>query len=195
MRREPQFRMGRKNEQNTPSDLSFEGLSHVTAPEDGVENGSRGARSDLRSKMVDITEKPRTERSALARVRMRYPPGVLGPIMAAGGPKGPIEEVARAAGFLAAKKTPELIPMCHPLLVEHLEMELEEVEPDLLEVRFLARTMGGTGVEMEAMVGAAISALTVYDMTKALDKGIRIESLELMEKRGGKSGHWRREGD
>jgi len=124
---------------------------------------------------------------------MRYPAGRLCGLLEQGGPKGPVEEIARAAGFLGAKKTSELIPMCHPLLVEHLAMELEEVEPDLLEIRFLARTRGATGVEMEAMVGAALSALSVYDMTKALDKGIRIESLELLEKTGGKSGTWRRE--
>jgi len=124
---------------------------------------------------------------------MRYPPGLLRQVLDEGGPKGPIEEIARAAGFLGAKKTSELIPMCHPLAVDHLHMELEEVEPDLLEIRFRARTRGATGVEMEALVGAALSALSVYDMTKALDKGIRIESLELLEKTGGKSGRWTRE--
>ena len=181
--------MARKTDQNTPEGAQIEpesgaseGLSHVDA-----------AGGAPRSKMVDITQKPTTERTALARVRMRYPAGVLAGVLRDGGPKGPIEEIARAAGFLGAKKTPELIPMCHPLLVDHLEMELEEVEPDLLEIRFLARTKGGTGVEMEAMVGAALAALTVYDMTKALDKGIRIESLELLEKTGGKSGVWRRD--
>ena len=179
--------MARKSEQKSSSAEPVERpvLSHVA--------GAGGA-AGPRSRMVDVTAKAATERRALARVRMRYPAGTLAGILADGGPKGPIEEVARAAGFLAAKRTPELVPMCHPLLVDHLEMELAEVEPDVLEIRFSARTHAGTGVEMEAMVGAAVAALTVYDMTKALDKGIRIESLELLEKSGGKSGLWRREG-
>ena len=141
--------------------------------------------------MVDISAKTPTTRRALARVRMRFPPGRLQGVLEGAGPKGPIEEVARSAGFLAAKRTAELIPMCHPLLLDHLEMDLIRIEENVLEIRFGVRTRRGTGVEMEALVGAALSALTVYDMTKALDKGIRIESLELLEKSGGKSGTWR----
>ena len=188
--------MSRKNRQNTasnsekqePEDRETEGgasqgLSHI-------EEGPLGSRS----RMVDITEKAPTTRSALARARMRFPEGTLEAILAGDGPKGAIEEIARAASFLAAKKTAELVPMCHPLAVDHLELELSSPEADLLELRFLARTQGATGVEMEAMVGASIAALTVYDMTKALDKGITLEAIELLEKSGGKSGLWRHPG-
>ena len=147
-----------------------------------------------RSRMVDVAAKQVTERHAVARARLRFPPGQLAGILDGAGPKGPIEEVARAASFLAAKRTAELIPMCHPLPVDHLEMSLEACGEDVLEIRFAARTRGATGVEMEALTGAAIAALTVYDMTKALDKGIRIEGIELLEKSGGKSGDWRRPG-
>lgn len=153
-----------------------------------VEHGPAGPRS----RMVDVAAKPPTDRRAVARCRLRFPPGRLAEVVAGQGPKGPIEEVARAAGFLGAKRTAELLPMCHPLPLDHLELVVEVVEEDVLELRFAARTHGPTGVEMEALTGAAVAALCVYDMTKALDKGIRIEALELLEKSGGKSGDWRR---
>jgi len=141
--------------------------------------------------MVDVGKKLPGARSALARARVRFPPGMLALVLAGQGPKGAVEEVARCAGILAAKRTSELIPMCHPLALEHLELEFEARGADVLEVRCRARCHGRTGVEMEALTGAAVAALTVYDMTKALDKGIRIERLELVEKEGGKSGRWR----
>jgi cyclic pyranopterin phosphate synthase len=141
--------------------------------------------------MVDVAEKPVRARSALARAQIRFPSGLLARVLAEGGPKGPLEEVARAAGLLAAKRTGELIPMCHPLGLDHVEIRFAEIGPDLLEVRCRAACRGRTGVEMEALVGAALAALTVYDMTKGLDHGIRIEALELLEKRGGRSGIWR----
>jgi len=102
-----------------------------------------------------------------------------------------IEEMARAAGCLAAKRTGELIPLCHPLGLDHVDVELERISPDVLELSCRAACHGRTGVEMEALVGASLAALTVYDMTKALDPGIRIEVVELVEKRGGKRGVWR----
>ncbi|MFN0008270.1 MAG: cyclic pyranopterin monophosphate synthase MoaC [Planctomycetota bacterium] len=146
-----------------------------------------------RSKMVDVGSKPVTARSALARAVLRFPSGVLGRILDAGGPKGPVTEVARAAGILAAKRTSELIPMCHSLGLDHVEILFEPHEGDL-EVTCRASNRGRTGVEMEAMVGASVAALTVYDMVKALDHGITIEKVELLEKRGGRSGTWRRNG-
>ena len=145
------------------------------------------------SRMVDVGKKRVTARSALARAKVRFPRGVLREVLAHGGTKGPIEEVARAAGLLAAKRTGELIPMCHPLGLEHAAIEFERVGEDELEIRCRASCRGRTGVEMEALVGAAIAALTVYDMTKSLSHSIEIEHVVLLEKRGGRSGTWRRE--
>jgi cyclic pyranopterin monophosphate synthase len=155
-------------------------MSHLTV-------GSKGAAS----RMVDVSAKPPSERSALARATIAFPRGALAQVLAASGPKGPVEEVARAAGMLAAKRTAELIPMCHPLGLEHLSIDFVRASTDRLEVRCRAACRGRTGVEMEALLGAALAALTVYDMTKGLDHGIRIENLELLEKRGGRSGTWK----
>jgi cyclic pyranopterin phosphate synthase len=144
--------------------------------------------------MVDVGSKPSRARSALARACVEFPSGLLSLVLAERGPKGPVEEVARAAGLLAAKRTSELIPMCHALGLDHLEIQFEAVGPDVLEVRCRAACRGRTGVEMEALVGAALAALTVYDMTKGLDHEIRISTVELVEKRGGRSGVWKRAG-
>lgn len=164
------------------------------APEDGalshVEADAGGRR---RAVMVDVGGKAPRRRTALARARVLFPPGILGDALAAQGPKGPIDEVARIAGILAAKRTGELIPMCHPLGLDHVSVEVERDSEDALMILCSAACEGRTGVEMEAMVGASIAALTVYDMTKALSKGIRVEAVELLEKTGGKSGTWRRD--
>lgn len=143
--------------------------------------------------MVDVSGKAPARREALARALVRFPRGMLARVLAEGGPKGPVTEIARAAGILAAKRTSELIPMCHPLGLEHVEVRfaVPPDEADVLEVRCRATTTGRTGVEMESLVGAALAALTIYDMTKALEKGIAIERLELLEKHGGRSGSWR----
>jgi len=146
------------------------------------------------ARMVDVSRKPVSARSAIARAELVFPPGVLARVLAAQGPKGPVEEVARAAGLLAAKRTGELIPMCHPLGLEHVAIEFARAGPDRLELTCRAACRGRTGVEMEAMLGAALAALTVYDMSKGLDHGIRIEALELLEKRGGRSGTWKSKG-
>ena len=145
-----------------------------------------------RSRMVDVGGKPVARRTARARARVRFPAGLLPRVLAGDGPKGPIEEVARSAGILAAKRTGDLIPMCHPLGLDHVELRFERGADDTLEVLCSVACEGRTGVEMEAMTGAAVAALTVYDMTKALSKGIVIESVALLEKTGGKSGDWRR---
>ena len=144
--------------------------------------------------MVDVSAKQPSARSALARATIAFPRGALARVLAASGPKGPVEEVARAAGLLGAKRTAELIPMCHPLGLDHLQIDFVRAGKDRLEVRCAAACFGRTGVEMEAMLGAALAALTVYDMTKGLDHGIRIERLELLEKRGGRSGTWQARG-
>jgi len=160
-------------------------LSHVEADAEGRR----------RAVMVDVGGKAPRRRTALARARVLFPPGVLGDALAAQGPKGPIDEVARIAGILAAKRTGELIPMCHPLGLDHVSVDIEREGEDALSIRCSAACEGRTGVEMEAMVGASIAALTVYDMTKALSKGVRVEAVELLEKTGGKSGTWRRDVD
>jgi len=157
-------------------------LTHVEA------DGDAGR---ARSRMVDVGGKPIRARAALARARVVFPSRVLGTVLAENGPKGPVEDVARAAGLIAAKRTSELIPMCHTLGLDHLEIRFEPIDANVLEVRCTAACRGRTGVEMEALVGAAVAALTVYDMTKALDHGIRITDVELLEKRGGRSGVWR----
>ena len=155
-------------------------LSHVAKGADGRE----------RARMVDVGPKQITDRSALARARVVFPPGLLAPLLAGGGPKGPIEEVARVAGILAAKRTAELIPMCHPLGLDHVQLDLE-AEGDALVILCRASCRGRTGIEMEALTGAAIAALTVIDMAKALTPELRIEGVELLEKSGGRRGHWR----
>lgn len=142
--------------------------------------------------MVDVGAKPPTQRRALARARVVFPPGMLQRILADGGPKGPITEVARIAGILAAKRTADLIPLCHPLALDHVDLTFEEQGDCVLEVRCRASCTGRTGVEMEALTGAAVGALTIYDMVKGIDKAVRLESIELLEKSGGRSGDWRR---
>ncbi len=158
-------------------------LSHIAAGPDGA-----------RARMVDVSGKAATERRALARASVEFPPGLLEVVMAGGGPKGPIEEVARVAGVMAAKRTGDLIPMCHPLGLDVVDIQFAAVGPDSLAVTCEARCTGPTGVEMEAMVGASIAALTVYDMTKGASKAISVGAVELLEKSGGKSGRWVREG-
>ncbi len=146
---------------------------------------------DGRARMVDVSAKAITPREALARARVSFPSdGLRDQALCGGGPKGPIAEVARVAGILAAKRTGEMIPMCHPLGLDHVEVTLAAQGSASIELRCRAATTGRTGVEMEAMTGAAVAALTVYDMVKGMDKGIRIEVVELLKKRGGKSGEW-----
>ena len=159
------------------------GLTHVRQGPHGPEG-----------QMVDVSAKPTTARTARARARVEFPAGVLAELRAGNGPKGPVEDVARVAGVLAAKRTGELVPFCHPLGLDAIEIEFADLDERTLEVRCRAACTGRTGVEMEAMVGASVAALTVYDMAKGLDKGIRIRDVELVEKTGGKSGTWRAEG-
>lgn len=156
-------------------------LSHVESGPDGP-----------RSRMVDVGSKPESAREAVAEACVVFPPGLGERALAGEGPKGPVTEVARVAGILAAKRTGELIPMCHPLALDHVEIAFEalEGEPDRLRITCRTRCQGRTGVEMEAMTGAAVAALTIYDMTKALAHGIRVEGLRLLSKKGGKSGVW-----
>ena len=141
--------------------------------------------------MVDVSAKQATQRRATASAFVELNADVLKALPA--NPKGDPLEVARIAGIQAAKRTAELIPMCHPLPLTHVEVQVETVEGGV-RIAATAATTGQTGVEMEAMTAAAVAALTVYDMTKALDKGITIRELRLEAKSGGKSGDFRRGG-
>lgn len=140
-------------------------------------------------RMVDVGGKTATARTAKAHAFVRIKPEVLARLP--DNPKGNPLEVARIAGIMAAKKTSELIPMCHPLPLSHAGVDLT-IEPGGVRITATASTNAQTGVEMEALTAAAVAALTVYDMTKALDKGIEITDLHLLEKTGGKSGDYRR---
>lgn len=141
--------------------------------------------------MVDVSAKAETRRTARAHAFVRIAPRVLRKLPE--NPKGNPLEIARIAGISAAKRTSELIPLCHPLRISHADVELT-LEKQGVRIVSSAATTGPTGVEMEALTAASIAALTVYDMTKALDKSIAIEDLYLLEKTGGKSGDFRRKG-
>jgi cyclic pyranopterin phosphate synthase len=139
--------------------------------------------------MVDVSAKPMTSRSAVAHAYVAMPAEVIAALPQ--NKKGDPLEVARIAGISAAKKTSELIPLCHPLPLSHVAVEFR-TEAEGIEIIASARTIGQTGVEMEAMTAAAVAALTIYDMTKALNKAIEIRAIHLLEKTGGKSGTFRR---
>jgi cyclic pyranopterin phosphate synthase len=141
--------------------------------------------------MVDVGAKPVTRREAEARALVVFPRGVRKRILSGRGPKGPVTEVARTAAVLAAKRTDEIVPLCHSLPIDSVTVAFRSVGADRLEIRVRAACTGRTGVEMEALVGASVAALVVYDMAKALDHGIRIERVELVEKSGGSRGTWR----
>lgn len=141
------------------------------------------------ARMVDVSGKAETRRTARAHAFVRIRPDVLARLPS--NPKGNPLDVARIAGILAAKRTAELIPMCHPLPLSHVDVETV-VEAAGVRIVAVASTTGPTGVEMEALTAASVAALTVYDMTKALDKGIEIHEVYLLEKTGGKSGDWKR---
>lgn len=139
------------------------------------------------ARMVDVSGKAATRREAVARAFVSLTDEVLAALPR--NPKGNPLEVARFAGIQAAKKTADLIPMCHPLPLSFVDVTAEVVAGGV-EILATAATTAGTGVEMEALTAASVAALTVYDMCKALDKGIRIERVELVRKSGGKSGEW-----
>lgn len=142
------------------------------------------------ARMVDVSGKAETRRTARAHAFVRIRPEVLAQLPQ--NPKGNPLEVARIAGIMAAKKTAELIPLCHPLPLTHADVDVQ-VESGGVRIRATASTAAQTGVEMEALTAASVAALTVYDMTKALDKSIEISDVYLLEKTGGKSGDYRRE--
>ena len=143
--------------------------------------------------MVDVGEKPVSERRAVAQAVVRVSPSTAKSVLAGDAPKGDVLGVARIAGIQAAKRTAELIPLCHPLPLSFVGVEAE-IDADAGAITLIAeaRTTGQTGVEMEAMTAASVAALTVYDMVKGIERGAEIGEVVLLEKSGGRSGHWTR---
>lgn len=142
--------------------------------------------------MVDVSGKASTAREARAVARMRMSPESLRSILAGGSAKGDVLAVARVAGIQAAKRTSDLIPLCHPLPLAKVAVEFAPQDDSTLVVTSLCRVTGQTGVEMEALTAVSVAALTVYDMLKSNDRGMTIENIRLEAKSGGKSGTWRR---
>jgi cyclic pyranopterin monophosphate synthase len=142
-----------------------------------------------RARMVDVTEKSETVRVARAEAFVEMSADTVRLLRERQMPKGDPLEVARIAGIQAGKKTSELIPLCHPLALTHLDVSIEIIDSGA-KIGSVARTKGETGVEMEALTAAAVACLTLYDMCKAVEKGISIGPIRLVEKSGGKSGHW-----
>ncbi len=143
--------------------------------------------------MVDVSDKRETVREAIALAVLRMKPATLRVIRRGNAPKGDVLGVARTAGILAAKRTPQLIPLCHPLRITGVDVTFrDDLGRGELSVEARVRTVDKTGVEMEALTAAAVAALTVYDMVKAVERGVTIAKVQLVEKSGGKSGHWRR---
>jgi cyclic pyranopterin phosphate synthase len=143
------------------------------------------------ARMVDVSGKQVTRRHAVARAFVRMAPETAAAVAAGDAPKGDVLGVARIAGIQAAKQTGALIPLCHPLGLDHVDVRAEVVE-DGVRIEAEASVEARTGVEMEAMVAASVAALTVYDMVKGIERGVSIEAVELIAKSGGRSGDWRR---
>jgi cyclic pyranopterin monophosphate synthase len=157
----------------------FRGLSHLTPSGD--------------ARMVDVSPKKETAREAVARVVLKMLPATLGKIRAGQMAKGDVLGVARTAGIMAAKRTPDLIPLCHPLRITGCDIAFTlDDKRSTVTIEARVRTVDKTGVEMEALTAAAVAGLTVYDMVKAVDRGVVLSGLCLLEKFGGKSGVWRR---
>jgi cyclic pyranopterin monophosphate synthase len=159
------------------SDGGAGGLTHIDA---------EGA-----ARMVDVGAKPASARRAVARAVVRMRPETARAVAAGDAPKGDVLGTARIAGIQAAKRTGELIPLCHPLGLEHVDVRAEVVDGGVA-IEAEASVEGRTGVEMEAMTAASVAALTIYDMVKGIERGVRIESVQLVAKSGGRSGDWRR---
>ena len=142
-----------------------------------------------RPRMVDVTQKPDTQREAVAKCRVRMKGSTLDRLKRGSLPKGDVLAVAQLAGIMAAKQTPHIIPLCHPVLIGDIKVEFSlDEENSAVEITTTVKSIGKTGVEMEALTATAVTALTIYDMCKAVDRGIQIESIRLIRKSGGKSG-------
>ena len=145
-----------------------------------------------KARMVDVGKKSDTEREAVAKSKVIMKPATLQLIKAGGLEKGDVLSVAKIAGIMAAKQTPHLIPLCHPLLINNIAIEFDLARDDSIEITAKVKSTGKTGVEMEALVAASVSALTIYDMCKSVDRAMTIAEIYLESKSGGKSGTYRR---
>jgi len=144
--------------------------------------------------MVDVGNKAQTRRIAIAEGVIEMQPKTLDLILAGEHKKGDVLGIARVAGIMAAKRTSELIPLCHPLMLTRVEVEFSpDTAQHLVHCQTTVETQGKTGVEMEALTAVQIALLTIYDMCKAVDRGMRMRDIQLVEKQGGKSGHWQRD--
>ena len=144
------------------------------------------------AKMVDVGDKAVTSREAIAHGQVKMKPETLALIFSGNAKKGDVLAAARIAGIMAAKKTSDLIPLCHPLALTRIKVDITANEKlPGLDVRALAAVNGQTGVEMEALTACSVACLTIYDMAKAVDRGMEIVNIHLIEKKGGKSGHWK----
>jgi cyclic pyranopterin phosphate synthase len=147
----------------------------------------------VQARMVDVGDKQATERRAVARAVVRVTPATAQAVLDGDAPKGDVLGTARIAGIQAAKRTSELIPLCHPLALSFVGVDASvDADAGTITLMTEARTTGPTGVEMEALTAATVAALTVYDMVKGIERGAQIAEVELLEKSGGRSGHWRR---
>jgi cyclic pyranopterin phosphate synthase len=165
----------------------FGALTVVAADKKLTHLGARGE-----ARRVDVSAKPATERQAVAVGRVVMQPATLSIIRSGDAKKGDVLGAARIAGIMAAKRTHELIPLCHPLAITKAEVDLT-LDANLpgIQIRARVKVAGPTGVEMEALTAVSVACLTIYDMVKAVDRGMRIEGIRLLEKRGGRSGHYR----
>ncbi len=146
------------------------------------------------ARMVDVGAKDVTDRRAVARAVVRMSPQTAAAVVAGNAPKGDVLGVARIAGIQAAKRTGELIPLCHPIGLDHVDVDAQvDAQAGTVTLTATARVTARTGIEMEAMTAAAVAALTVYDMVKGIERGVVVERVELLEKSGGRSGHWVRD--
>jgi cyclic pyranopterin phosphate synthase len=143
--------------------------------------------------MVDVSAKSATARTAIAATKVILGKSIVDKIYASDMPKGDVLATVRIAGIQATKQCASLIPLCHPLPLDKVSVDISRIGDGAIGIEVTCRTTGKTGVEMEALTGASVAALTLYDMCKALDKGISIESVRLLEKTGGKSGDWKAE--
>ena len=165
----------------TPEEKTMDELSHID---------KKG-----QAKMVDISTKDETSRQAVASGRLRMKPETILKIKENSLKKGDVLATARIAGIMAAKKTPEIIPLCHPLKLDSISIGFKYEAEDVIKIEAKVKSRGATGVEMEALTAVAAAALTVYDMVKAIDKGMAIEEIYLESKKGGKSGEYKRAGE
>ena len=172
----------------TPGDASPAAPTSATPTPNGLSHFDAAGKAA----MVDVTAKPETNRTATARARIVMQPATLALIQAGTAAKGDVLGVARLAGIMAAKRTADLIPLCHPLPLTQVSVDLTpDSAANAVEIAATVRTAGRTGVEMEALTAASVAALTIYDMCKAVDRAMRIEAVRVTHKAGGKSGEFR----